>query len=151
MSERRQNLVAVAVFAVSLAVVVVSLASSPPSDADRVHALTTRLKCPVCTSESIADSPAELSRQLVELVSEQVADGWSDDEILSFFVATYGDEVLLDPPATGRSLLLWVLPLIAALIGIGVIAGRRSRDPDTTLDAESRRRVEEALAEREGR
>jgi len=65
-SERVRNVVAVGVIVASLAVVVAVLASSPPSDADRVHDLATRLKCPICDNESIASSPADLARELLE-------------------------------------------------------------------------------------
>ena len=148
MPERARNLTAVVVIAAALAVIVTVLATSPDSSNDRVADLTTRLKCPICTSESIADSPSDLSRELTALIEEQVADGWSDDEIIEFFVATYGEEVLLDPPADLRTVLLWLLPVAAAALGIVWIAGRRSRGtPGPITDAEQVR-VEEALEER---
>lgn len=151
MSERTRNLVAVGVIAACLAVVVGSLALGPGSAEDRVHALATRLKCPACDSESIADSPAELARNLRDLIAERVAEGWTDDEIVDFFVATYGEEVLLDPPATGRGAVLWVLPVLAAGIGAMILLGRRAPVATDAVDDEARRRVAAALAEREGR
>lgn len=149
MSERIRNLVAVGLIASCLAVIVGLLATSPGSDADRVHALATRLKCPACESESIADSPADLARNLLDLIEEQVADGWTDEQVVEFFVATYGEEVLLDPPATGRAAILWMLPIVAAGIGVMIVVGRRAPAGATTLDDAARRRVEAALAERE--
>ena len=148
MSERVRNLAAIGVIVASLGVLVAVLASSPPSDADRVHDLATRLKCPICANESIASSPADLARELLVLIEERVAEGWTDDEIVAFFVATYGDDVLLDPPATGRTALLWVLPVLAAGVGIAVVISRRRTGAVPILDDDDRRRVREALHHR---
>lgn len=148
MSERARNLAAVGVIVASLAVLVAALASSPPSDADRVHHLATRLKCPICANESIASSPADLARELLVVIEERVADGWTDGEIVDFFVATYGEDVLLDPPGGGRTALLWVLPVLAAGVGIGVVISRRRSGTVPILDEEDRRRVQAALRDR---
>ena len=144
MSERVRNLVALAVLIASSVVTVVALASSGPSPEDRVAHLASRLKCPVCESESIADSPADIARDLQDLIAEQVADGWTDQEIVDFFVASYGEEVLLDPPADGRSAVLWIAPLVALVAGVAVVLGRRARRT-RDLDESEERRVDEAL------
>lgn len=151
MSERVKNLAAIGVILASLTVLVAVLASSPPSDADRVHHLATVLKCPICANESIASSPADLARELLVVIEERVAEGWTDEEIMNFFVATYGDDVLLDPPAGGRTALLWVLPLIAAAVGVVIVISRRRAGAALPLDDADRRRVEAALHDRETR
>jgi cytochrome c-type biogenesis protein CcmH len=146
MSERLRNWTALAVIAASLAVIVTILSTAPPSDAHRVEALASRLKCPVCQSESINDSPAQLSRDLKQLIADRVSEGWTDAQIVDFFVATYGDEVLLDPPARGGTLLLWLLPILLAAAGIVVIVTRVRRSSRDLTD-EERRRVADALRE----
>ena len=148
MSERVKNLTAIGVIVASLAVLVAVLVSSPPSDADRVQHLATRLKCPICANESIASSPADLARELLVVIEERVADGWTDDEIVDFFVATYGDDVLLDPPSGGRTALLWVLPLLAAGAGVAVVISRRRIGAIPALDDADRQRVQAALRDR---
>lgn len=148
MSERIRDVVAGAIIAISLAVIVVILATSPPSDADRVAHLASILKCPVCASESIGSSPSDLARELHVVIEERVAEGWSDDEIVDFFVATYGDDVLLDPPGGGRTALLWILPMLAAIAGVVVVASRRRRAAAPVLGDADRRRVEAALRDR---
>jgi cytochrome c-type biogenesis protein CcmH len=140
-TERTRTVVALCVIAVSLGVTVVLLATGSPSDADRVQALAERLKCPVCASESIADSPSSLARDLYDLIAEQVTDGWTDDEIVEFFVATYGEQVRLDPPIDGRTIALWLVPLFGLAVGAGVILRRRSRVATRSLSEEERRRV----------
>lgn len=151
MSERARNLTAIGVIVGSLAVLVAVLIASPPSNADRVHHLATRLKCPICANESIASSPADLARELLVVIEERVDEGWTDDEIVDFFVATYGDDVLLDPPAGGRTALLWVLPLVAAAVGVAVVISRRRAGAALPLDDADRRRVQAALHDRETR
>ena len=146
MPERARNGVAVGVIAASIALIVAVLATADPSPADRVEALASRLKCPVCQSESINDSPAQLSRDLKQLIADRVATGWTDAEIVDFFVATYGDEVVLDPPAGGRTLVLWLLPTVAALGGLAVVVTRVRRSP-RELSAEEQLRVAEAVRE----
>lgn len=148
MSDKVRSWLAIAVIGASLAVVIAALSASEPSDADRVHALADSLKCPVCTSESIADSPAQIARDLRDLIEEQVAAGMSDQDIRDFFVATYGEQVLLDPPSGGRSVVLWALPIAVAAVGIMVILGLRSR-VGRELSDEERDRVRRAVEEHE--
>jgi cytochrome c-type biogenesis protein CcmH len=141
--------VAGVVITLSLGLIITVLATSPASDADRVAHLASILKCPVCDRESIASSPSDLARQLHVVIAERVAEGWTDDAVIAFFEATYGDDVLLDPPGGGRTAVLWVLPVLAAITGVIVVATRRRRGTAPLLDEADRRRVEAALRERE--
>lgn len=130
MSEKARRWIA-GVVTVALAVVVVAgLIIGEDTEQDRVRALGTRIKCPVCQGESIADSPSETATAMLEIVAERVAAGQSDDQIIDYFTARYGDGILLDPPFAGRTLLLWLLPLFAIAGGIWMIQGRRrSKSP----------------------
>ncbi|MEX0826664.1 MAG: cytochrome c-type biogenesis protein [Acidimicrobiia bacterium] len=145
MSERARTWIALAVIGASLATIGAVLATDEPSPRDRAHALAARLKCPVCDSETIADSPTDLARDLQDLIAEQVADGWTDQEVIDFFVATYGEQVLLDPPTGGRTALLWIAPLVVAAAGVLVIIGRRAKRSTRELTEEERRAVEAAV------
>lgn len=149
MSERLRNVVAGAVIALSLGIVVTVLAGSPASEADRVAHLASILKCPVCDRESIASSPSDLARELHVVIEERVAEGWSDEDVIDFFVATYGEDVLLDPPGGGRTALLWILPILAAVAGMVVVLSRRRRAVAPALGEADHLRVEAALRERE--
>ncbi len=120
-----------------------------PSATDRVDSLASRLRCPVCSSESIADSTSQIARELRGVIAEQVAGGATDDDVVDFFVARYGEWVLLDPPARGRNLLLFALPVLAlggglaAMIGLRARSRRRDPAPATT----ERVRLEAASAQ----
>ena len=147
MSERIRTVSALLVIAASVAIMVGVLATDSAGPSDRVHSLAERLKCPICTSESIADSPSQVSRDLYDLITEQVADGWTDDEVFNFFVATYGEEALLDPKTGGATAFLWLAPLAAVALGAVVIAKRLAGDSDEVTE-EERNRIAAALEER---
>ena len=129
-----RRVAAAVVTAVALAVIVWGVAVGDDRPADRVEALASELRCPVCQGESIADSAAELARDYRQLIADEVAAGSTDVEITELFVARYGDWVLLDPPVRGRTLLLWVLPVVALVVGIVAIATRKRPGP-TSPDA----------------
>lgn len=105
----------------TLGTVVAFLVLTGPSQADRVDRLGNSIRCPVCQGESIADSPSTMARDMMALVSERVEEGWSDDEIVDELLGSYSGAVLLDPPASGSTLVLWVAPVVALIAGAGVI------------------------------
>ena len=146
MSERIRTVSALVVIAASATIMVAVLATDTAGTSDRVHSLAQRLKCPICTSESIADSPSQVSRDLYDLITEQVAQGWTDDEVFDFFIATYGQEALLDPKTGGAAAFLWIAPIAAIALGAVVIAKRLAGDPDEVSE-EERSRIAAALEE----
>lgn len=83
----------------------------------RVKAVAQRLRCPVCQGESIQDSPAELATQMKGLVREQLATGRSEQQVLDYFLAKYGDWILLEPRRAGLNLLLYWVPVVFLLTG----------------------------------
>lgn len=120
MPERVRNIVTVGLMVV-MAVTVIVLVATSPSEADRVETIGSRIKCPVCQGESIADSPSPMARDMIALVEERVADGASDEAIVDELLFSYSGAVLLDPPASGSTLALWLSPVVAIIVGAGVI------------------------------
>ncbi len=106
------------------ATVAFGLATAQPGERDRVGTLAGQLRCPVCTSESVWDSPSDTARAMVTLIEEKVAAGDSDEEILTFFVVRYGEWILLDPSTSGAGLLLWLIPALALVLGVSLVLGR---------------------------
>ena len=87
---------------------------------ERARGLSKGLRCLVCRNENIDDSNAELARDLRLLVRERLVAGDSDQQVIDYVVARYGEYVLLAPPKTGINWLLWWAgPLM--LLGGGVI------------------------------
>ncbi|WP_225232410.1 cytochrome c-type biogenesis protein [Klenkia terrae] len=130
-----------------LGVVVAGLVFGSGQPPDRAYELEQRLRCPVCKSVSIAESMSDTAVAMRATVSEQVDAGRSDQEIVAYFTARYGDWILLDPPAGGDTLLLWLIPLgVAAVAGVVVLTRRRPADEQGQLDDADRQRVTEAVA-----
>jgi cytochrome c-type biogenesis protein CcmH len=86
------------------------------------------LRCPVCQNISVADSPSELAGDMRVLIGKQLAAGQSREQIITYFVDRYGEEVLLDPPKAGFSQLIWWgaagIPLTGAAIVVLFVRGR---------------------------
>lgn len=76
-----------------------------------------KLRCPTCVSEAVADSDAGISIEMRTIIREQLREGKSEAEILAFFQERYGDWILLEPPRRGVHLIVWILPVIAAVTG----------------------------------
>jgi cytochrome c-type biogenesis protein CcmH len=108
-----------------------------PALETRARALSHNLRCLVCQNQSIDDSNAPLARDLRILVRERLTAGDSDNEVLDYLVARYGDFVLLKPRFDWRTALLWVTPAIVLLAGaLGLfLAARRRRTAAAPLPA----------------
>ncbi len=81
-----------------------------PAQEARARTLHKQLRCLVCQNQSIAGSNADLARDLRKIVRERVAAGESDQQVLDFMVARYGDWVLMNPPLKLKTLILWAGP-----------------------------------------
>jgi cytochrome c-type biogenesis protein CcmH len=92
----------------------------------RARQLSRELRCLVCQNQSIDDSHAELARDLRVLVRERLRAGDRDEDVRAFLVARYGDFVLLRPPFSANTLLLWLAPLLlAAAAALIIVRGLR--------------------------
>jgi cytochrome c-type biogenesis protein CcmH len=122
-----------------------------PRIEQRMKALTEQLRCLVCQNETLADSRADLAQDLRREIREQINAGKSDQEIITFLTARYGDFVLYNPPVKMTTYLLWFGPFILLIAGTGVLyrylKHRRELISDQPLTAEERKRAEEILSE----
>ena len=114
----------------------------------RVLVLSNELRCLVCQNQTIADSNAGLAVDLRQQVREMMQQGRSDDEIIDYRVARYGDFVRYRPPFKASTLLLWLSPLL--LLGLGGYAlwrrlsGGAAQAPEV-LDSAARERAARLL------
>jgi cytochrome c-type biogenesis protein CcmH len=88
---------------------------------DAVRRIAKQLRCPICESVSVADSPAELAGQMRALIRKKLEAGESDQQILDYFVAAYGDSVLLEPPRRGLGWAIWLAPVLALAVGTAIL------------------------------
>ncbi len=113
-----------------LALAVPSIAA--PQDLDtQVRAVASRLRCPVCQNESVADSPSELAAQMRQVIRQRLRQGESPEAITAYFVSRYGQWILLDPPRRGLGWLLWLAPGAVFALGLLVVVRfvRRTLSP----------------------
>jgi cytochrome c-type biogenesis protein CcmH len=112
----------------------------------RARHLSGELRCMVCQNESIDDSAAPLAHDLRVLVRQRITAGDSDQQVLDYLVARYGEFVLLRPRFEWHTLLLWGLPPAALLTGlVGIFFAMRRRNAGTreppALTAEEQQRI----------
>lgn len=108
---------------------------SDPAMETRAREISKELRCLVCQNQSIDDSNADLARDLRVLVRERLVAGDSDAQVLAYVHDRYGDFVLLRPPVTGYTALLWGGPfalLILAGLGTALYLRQRRRDVEAT-------------------
>lgn len=87
----------------------------------RARKLFHALRCTVCQGESIADSPASIAQSLRQEVRDRIQNGESDEAILALLTQQYGEGILMTPPLTNRTALLWFGPLLALLAGTSLV------------------------------
>ena len=118
---------------------------------ERAREISKGLRCLVCRNESIDESNAELARDLRILVRERIADGDSDEEAVAFIVDRFGEYVLLNPPATGANLILWVAGPLLFLLGLGISASyvlrRRETPQPAALSEQEKERLSNLLGD----
>jgi cytochrome c-type biogenesis protein CcmH len=136
-------------------------AAAPPTtpvaaqvDEQTVHQVASELRCVVCQSLSVADSPSETANQMRGIIRERLAAGESPAQVRAYFVEKYGDWILLSPPASGFNLLVWVVPFIGLGLGlvlVAVVVRRWSRGSRTSVPAQPdpamRERIRREMAE----
>lgn len=102
-----------------------------PRNEERYFDLIAKLRCLVCQNQNLADSNAELARDLRDRTYQMINDGKSDKEITDFMVERYGQFVLYEPPFNMHTMLLWLAPVLLSMIGVAVflnlVRSRRRR------------------------
>jgi cytochrome c-type biogenesis protein CcmH len=128
-----------------------------PEQEQRARELSKHLRCLVCQNQSIDDSDADLARDLRTLVRERIKAGDSDEEIIAFLTARYGDFILLKPPVKPATFGLWFGPalvLVAAGLGIALYLRRRgaagSAPASAPLSEDEEARLRALLKEERG-
>ena len=141
-------MLAIAMAAPAMAIEPQEQLSDPALEA-RARTISQELRCLVCQNESIDDSNADLARDLRRIVRERLTAGDSDDQVISFVTARYGDYVLLRPPLRAGTLVLWFGPVVLLFAAIVLLILRRRRRPAEAppLSEEENRRLARLLDE----
>lgn len=113
-------------------------AADPALEA-RMTRITSELRCLVCQNQTIADSSADLAADLRRETRELLKQGKSDQEVIDYMTARYGDFVLYRPPLRATTVLLWFGPALMLVIGAAVLVlvlRRRSRMASDAFEAD---------------
>jgi cytochrome c-type biogenesis protein CcmH/NrfF len=86
-------------------------------DYDRINEIAKNLNCPTCAGLNLADCNTLTCAQWRDQISDLIKQGYSDKDVLDYFSNRYGSQVLQEPPKSGMTLFLWVLPLLVLLSG----------------------------------
>jgi cytochrome c-type biogenesis protein CcmH len=122
-----------------------------PVDDQQVYEVAADLRCVVCQNLSVADSPSEMAGQMRAIVRERLAAGETPAQVRQYFVERYGDWILLAPPRRGFTLVVWIAPFVAVLVGLGLVAlllrkwTARRRVPPPPVDPAMRERIRREL------
>ena len=120
-----------------------------PALEERVQRIAGELRCLVCQNQTIADSNAELAKDLRREVRQMLEQGKSEKEVREFMVSRYGDFILYRPPLQASTLLLWAGPFALLLIAFwvyrGVVRNRAAGAASTQLSDEERNRLQALL------
>ena len=151
------NVVAFCLLFGLLAPAVGTAAPPVPVSEETVHDVAAQLRCVVCQSLSVADSPSETAHQMKAIIRERLAAGESPEQVKAYFVDKYGTWILLSPPRQGFNLLVWIVPfagLAGGLVLVLIVVRRWSRRSIATPEAappsaDMRARIQREMAERE--
>ncbi len=129
-----------------------------PTD-DEVNRIAKQLYCPVCPNTPLDVCETKACQDWRAQIRDQLAQGWSEEQIIGYFVDQYGERVLAEPRRGGFTSLVWILPVLAVALGVTValqvVRGWRQRakspltaeEPVAELPPETLARLEQELRE----
>ena len=128
-----------------------------PTD-DEVNRIAKQLYCPVCPNTPLDVCETKACQDWRAQIRDQLAGGWTEEQIISYFVDQYGERVLAEPRRSGFTSLVWILPILAVGLGLTVALqvvrtwrrgskGAAAAKPVAELPAETVARLEQELRE----
>lgn len=102
---------------------------------ERFNHLSHEFRCLVCQNQSLADSNADLAKDLRHRLYELVLQEKTNEQIRDYFVQRYGDFIRYSPPFKGNTIILWGLPFFLLMLGFLIVMiiiykQQKSRDDD---------------------
>lgn len=130
-----------------LAFVMTASATMAQDLEDEARGIARDLQCPVCQGLSVADSPSQLATQMREVIRTRLEAGDSREQILSYFVERYGESVLLSPPRTGFTAVVWITPFLGVAAAAAFVIWAVRRRPIVEDPAPAPDQLSDYLAE----
>lgn len=119
-------------------------------DETRFKSLIVELRCLVCQNQSLADSDADLAHDLRREVFELMEQGKSDQEIIDYLVARYGDFVLYNPPVKPETWILWYGPFGLLAVGLVILlytVRQRRQQPEARFSEQEQQHLKQLLGD----
>lgn len=91
-----------------------------PTDND-VNLVAKKLYCPVCPNTPLDVCETKACQDWRAQIRDQLSAGWTEQQVIDYFVAQYGERVLAEPQRKGFTSLVWFLPLVIVLVGLGIV------------------------------
>jgi cytochrome c-type biogenesis protein CcmH len=83
--------------------------------------LLQQLRCLVCQNQNLAESDADLAKDLRAQVYEMIQSDRSDHQIRGFLLQRYGDFILFKPRMDKHTLLLWAFPFVTLILALFIL------------------------------
>ncbi len=110
---------------VFLAALALGLSAAPAAaqtpDDDAINRVAQKMNCPTCSGINLADCRTQTCAQWRDQIKDLLAKGYTEDQVLNYFVTQYGPQVLQEPPKSGFTLWLWVLPVTIIILGVAIL------------------------------
>lgn len=107
------------------------------TNAERAHDIGATIACPQCVGQSVVESDVAISREIRAEIGRLVVAGYSDDDIRARFAERYGEWVVLTPSRSGVSGLVWVIPVVGLVVGVGLLGVTLNRWRRASQDGEA--------------
>lgn len=124
-----------------------NFAFDTPAQRAQFLALTAELRCPMCQNQNIADSDAMIAHDMRRKVYTLLKQGNSEQDVIDYMKARYGDFVHYQPPVTAATMWLWAAPLLFVLFAFIVVITRKNSRVDE--DREIKLAKAEAMLEQD--
>lgn len=98
----------------------------------RTNEVGSKVRCPVCQGSTVADSPSQSARNMKDEIRALLAQGFDEEQIISYFEKSYGEFIRLEPRRSGITWLVWLLPALALLAGGYLVRASLARRPAQT-------------------
>ncbi|MDD2761526.1 MAG: cytochrome c-type biogenesis protein CcmH [Methylomonas sp.] len=119
-----------------------------PAREKAYQTLISELRCLVCQNQTIADSNADLAKDLRQQVYDMLQQGKSEQDVVDFMTQRYGDFVMYNPALNVKTALLWLGPvafLAIGIIAVVILARSRTKPVLPTLDKSQQSRLNDIL------
>lgn len=103
-----------------------NFAFDTPAQRAQFLSLTAELRCPMCQNQNIADSDAMIAHDMRRKVYALLKEGKSEQEVIDFMKARYGDFVHYQPPVTIATMWLWAAPVLFVIFALLFVVRRKS-------------------------